>query len=366
MDQSRWAPKQQQQQEEKTSESWPTSSLSASAPSFAPAPAPASPSEVEVDSFAQTGAAGNNLFDDVVPAEESMRVRSDDDLFSDDFTPVAQPVVEIPTPTPTRAPSSGSGGRGDGAKQGTARGSIGRGNRASNQAPGSGQTPSTSMSHSPRSAELQQLPDALDKAPTAPRKEPIVTAVRGDRHATGGVRKPKLTEDELVAKMARISIHNAELSAAHARSEADAASFAQREQQASQKQKVERRDRQQMMGEREKNRMRKLKGMEGREWDAVKREDEFERGGKFDKSGGFAGDQQGYSDGGEYLYREPKQGKSAGGGGGGGKVGVQGAPAREEFPALPPAPTGAAQRTAQPDRTSELQSWADQVESSDA
>jgi len=195
--------------------------------------------------------------------------------------------------------------------------------------------------------------------------------VRGDRHATGGVRKPKLTEGELAEKMARISIKNASLTAAHARAEADAASFAEREQQAKQvaslRQKEERRDRQQMMGEREKNRMRKLKAMEGREWDAEKNDEDFQRGGRFDKRGGFAGDKEDYDDGREYLYRESRgggadKGRGAGRGARGGRAQEQSAPKQEDFPALSAGP--AKEVAADNNDPAGTASWADQVESS--
>ena len=347
MDQSRWAPK---QHEEKVAYTTPPShSLSAAAPSFAPAPPP-----TEVVSFAEVQ---NEQFDDVVPVEESMRVRNDDDLFSDDFTPVTQPVVE------TSAASKGSRGRGDRTARGREDASRGSVSHASQQ---TAPTPQRQQAETQQQQQQPQAqPDTTEKVQPAsqPRKEPVIQAVRGDRHATGGVRKPKLTEDELATKMAQISIRNAELSAAHERSEADAASFAQREQQASAKQKVERRDRQQMMGEREKNRMRKLKAMEGREWDAEKNEDDFGKGAKHDKSGGFAGDQGDYSDGREYLYREPKPPGRGGarGGGGQGRL-TQNAPAKDDFPALPAAKTVASEPSS---RTGEVQSWADQVEAGD-
>jgi hypothetical protein len=206
--------------------------------------------------------------------------------------------------------------------------------------------------------------------------------VRGDRQDTGGVRKPKLTEAELEQKMAAIQIKNASLTAAHARAEADAASFQQREEAAKQavrqekekaqkREKEERRDRQQMMGERERNRQRKLKAMDGREWDAEKNEDDF-KGSRFDKKGGFAGDKEDYTDGREYIYREPRGGQrgARGRGRGGAREGgrEQNVPKQEEFPALPPAAkesrTEKTVKSAAPDAGSGDKSWADQVESS--
>ncbi|KAK5702135.1 hypothetical protein LTR97_004955 [Elasticomyces elasticus] len=359
MYQSRWAPKPDEQAEEdKANELRPTTSLSASALSFSPGPPP--PDVSSNDSFAQTGAAQNELFDDVVPVDESMRVRSEDDLFSDDFTPVAQPVVE-------RAPVRG---RGDGQRnRGRGRG-RGRGVAPGNAAP---PTPAQAAPVIQADGAQKDTPAAPpEDAPSGPRREGV-PSVRGDRRATGGLKKPKLTEDELAEKMAKISIRNAELSKAHAAAEADAASFAEREvqakQQAAQKQKVERKDRQQMMGEREKNRMRKLKAMEGREWDAEKNEEDFQKGGRSDKHGAFAGDQQDYNDGREYLLRDVRGGGSRGGGRGG-QTQPQRAPKQEEFPELPAkkqvdaapgAESAVVNEASAP--TDAKASWADQVES---
>ena len=116
--------------------------------------------------------------------------------------------------------------------------------------------------------------------------------------------------------------------------------------------------------------------MEGREWDAEKNEDDFARGGRFDKRGGFAGDNYDYTDGREYLYREPR---GRGGGRGGGRGAERGgrqvqdiAPKQEDFPALPSANTGAPScdtpSTTDPTTADPMpaagKSWADQVESS--
>ena len=222
-----------------------------------------------------------------------------------------------------------------------------------------------SMPSNDQTSEAQETA-APEDAPKGPRREGV-PSVRGDRQATGGIAKPKLTEEELAEKMARIQIKNATLTAAHARAEADAASFAQREEQAkqvsAQRQKEERRDRQQMMGERERNRMRKLKAMEGREWDAEKNEADFQKGGHFDKKGAFAGDKEEYTDGREYLYREPRGGsRGSRGGGRAREARGQAAPKQEDFPALPASNTavnsgGAIDRDA-------VKSWADQVEAS--
>lgn len=100
-------------------------------------------------------------------------------------------------------------------------------------------------------------------------------AVRGDRTATGGVRKPKLTDEELTAKLAAAKERSQNIAAAHARAQADAASFEERERIASAKRERDRVERKAMDSEREKNRQRKMAVMGGREWDADKNEDDF-------------------------------------------------------------------------------------------
>jgi hypothetical protein len=91
-----------------------------------------------------------------------------------------------------------------------------------------------------------------------------------------------------------MAIKNAALAAAHERSTADAEAFEAREAAAAQRRKEDRVNRQQMMGEREKNRQRKLQALGGREWDAEKREEDFrigpaERGARRGAYGGVAG-----------------------------------------------------------------------------
>ncbi|PGH27779.1 hypothetical protein AJ80_00567 [Polytolypa hystricis UAMH7299] len=102
-----------------------------------------------------------------------------------------------------------------------------------------------------------------------------VFAVRGDRSGTGGVKKPKLTEDELSARIAAAKANAAKLSAAHARAEADEAFFQERERVAAEKRAAEFQNRRVMNGERERNRQRKLIAQKGREWDAEKDMEEF-------------------------------------------------------------------------------------------
>ncbi|KAI4765302.1 hypothetical protein E4T52_00129 [Aureobasidium sp. EXF-3400] len=202
--------------------------------------------------------------------------------------------------------------------------------------------------------QQEQQPSATTTATTtAEPSKPATNAVRGDRTATGGLRKPKLSEQELAEKMSRISLKNEKLAAAHARAEADAADFAEREEVAAKRRQEERRDRQQMMGEREKNRLRKLKAVGGREWDAEKPDDADAFGGPRQAGGrgrgahggiagqrnqdgsreGFSGDREDYTDGREYMYREDRgRGRGRGRGGRGGAPGRGGRGPQQERP----------------------------------
>ncbi|KAF2239690.1 hypothetical protein EV356DRAFT_513972 [Viridothelium virens] len=218
-------------------------------------------------SFVQSQSEDNLFDDDVTYAEEFAQTRAPDDLFDDDFTPVAPETV---TAQPTsQQPSIPTGPRGRGSN--TSRGGRGRGRGVSNFKPPSGRG--------------QPQPDvgiaaASDNAPATPAAtQDRPSSVRGDRTLTGGVQKPKLSEEELTERMQQISLKNSSLLEAHARAEADAASFAEREArntaQAAQRRKVDRVNRQQMMGERERNRQRKLDALGVREWDMEKKEEDF-------------------------------------------------------------------------------------------
>lgn len=327
-----------------------------------------------------------------------MRIRSEDDLFAEDFRPVPQPqpVVETQTREVEQArPGRGRGGLGARGTSGGLRGNDrgrgrGRGGRVqTSSAPGRGgsavsasrdqqsndnpatlaaQPDSTAAAAAPNASTPSTTGDPTTTTTIAPTVASTTPAVRGDRKRTGGTPHTRLTTSELEAKIAAIKLKNANLTAAHERAEADAASFAQREQQAAvqatQRQKVERRDRQVMMGERERNRERKLRGMEGREWDSHKGEEEAGRG--TDRPLASGRDDGGYDDGREYLYREPRdgdrgRGRGRGRGGrGDGKTRAQAPPRTEEFPALAP-PSQQSLMSNSVNREA-VRSWADQVE----
>lgn len=75
--------------------------------------------------------------------------------------------------------------------------------------------------------------------------------------------------------MAAAKLKAEKLSAAHARAEADEASFKERERVAERKRRVENQHRRVMNGERDKNRQRKLEAQTGREWDLNKKEEDY-------------------------------------------------------------------------------------------
>ncbi|EXJ53953.1 hypothetical protein A1O7_09290 [Cladophialophora yegresii CBS 114405] len=120
----------------------------------------------------------------------------------------------------------------------------------------------------PTSASAADDRATASASPSAvPAKPP---AVRGDRTLTGGLARVKLTDEQLTAKLAAAKERSQNVAAAHARAQADAASFQERERIATEKRAVANKERRVMEGEREKNRLRKLGNREGREWDRDK------------------------------------------------------------------------------------------------
>ncbi|KAK3051871.1 hypothetical protein LTS18_012359 [Coniosporium uncinatum] len=209
-------------------------------------------------------------------ADEFAQTRPPDDLFDDDFIPISAPTAPItsatsqPTPPtqprPPTEPSSFS-------IRGRASRSRGGHNRTS---PPQHHLPSEPDIITTASATPDAPPENAPEAATTTATTIIPTAVRGPRHLTGGTPKPKLTDAELSARLSAMSIKNRSLAEAHARAEADRQSSEKREQQAVVRRREERVNRQQMMGERERNRQRKLGARGGREWDVEKEEEEIE------------------------------------------------------------------------------------------
>lgn len=255
---------------------------------------------------------------------------TDDLFFDDDFTPVAEPVVEqnpveappedpIPGDAP---PTSGLGQsqhsqntpRGPASAERGGRGRVrarvrgrGRGGANGSDAREAKEKPQEKETIDADAAPEANTTEAAEppSAPTGPKDPKPTHSVRGDRTLTGGTPRARLTEEELNAKLASMRSRNEALTAAHARAEADLANFearealaaqknAERRKQQAERQKQERQNRQQMMGEREKNRQRKLEAQQGREWDFGKEEgfvgtgDERRRGAARGAYGGVA------------------------------------------------------------------------------
>lgn len=308
------------------------------------------------------------------------QTRQPDDLFDDDFTPyiepAAEPIVEGPPPAQQNA-------------------KIAQQKMAISPA-----APATPPKAEP--PETISTADASSRPVTKSElKPPLSLSVRGDRSATGGILKPKLTEDELSARLTAARLNNAKREEAHRLAEADEAEFQQREAQEIQKRRQEGIARREMDREREKNRQRKLAVKSGREWDESKEEVKptTMSGGTFrGANGGYRGSgRRGSRDvrdltsrDGEYGARGRGRGRGLRGDyrgdrGRGGRSGQTAAdrtntkvPTASDFPELPKAGAGAGAGTgpdkpkftaAEVDRMMKSppgpqQSWADQVEAS--
>lgn len=181
----------------------------------------------------------SSTLEDCRPMEEFAQTRQPDNLFDDDFTPIS---VEP-----------------------AAQGAAPRRNHAQGR--------NLNLNPSSSNSRPMAKPADSEEVSKAPNTEPASRAVRGDRSATGGITKPKLTEEELSARLEAVKLNNARREAAHRLAEADEASFQKREAQEIQKRKEAGVAREAMEKEREKNRLRKLGAQAGREWDEGK-EDE--------------------------------------------------------------------------------------------
>jgi hypothetical protein len=244
--------------------------------------------------------------------DEFAQTRPPDDLFDDDFTPVveSQLVYDPPPPAPAPQPQQQfREPRYDGPRdlpRGVPRGPRGaRGGRRGGAAAAPRSPPkpappiSTTDDAEPAPATEGASSEDLkpDDEPTSPTAAPTGPAtatkttpsVRGDRSLTGGPAKKKLTDTELAAKLAAMSLKNKALTEAHEKAQKDQEAYTEREQRAAERRKVEKAERQVMMGERERNRERKLKAFGGREWDAEKNEEDFRDDGRRARRGAHGG-----------------------------------------------------------------------------
>lgn len=263
----------------------------------------------EMDQFAQTRGADDLFDDEIIPiSTEEQQVQPE--VITPEPEPEPQEVQVPEKPAPEQpiprgeTPQRGRGGERGRGRRG--RGKGGRGGRESEQkrsessprkknpvnAPAADAREAGSSKSKPekpeKPVETKEAKEETDPVEEGNGEDPNangaeaqrVPAVRGDRSATGGLRKPKLTEEELSKRIAAAKENAVKKAAAHARAEADQASFMEREQEAAKKRREELAHRRVMDSEREKNRQRKLKAQTGREWDSQKREEDYDpRGG---------------------------------------------------------------------------------------
>ena len=181
--------------------------------------------------------------------------RPPDDLFIDDFTPLAEPVVE---PAPSLEPVLRPGGQSQSSTHPLP-------NQQNHGANGPRKQP-TGRNTS------KQGTDGANSRPGTLEANKQTTSARGDRTATGGTSKPRLTTEELNAKMEAMKVKNSNLEEAHARQKADEESFRANEAATKERNRQERANRQAMLSEREKNAQRKMQAQQGRDWDVSKEE----------------------------------------------------------------------------------------------
>ena len=230
--------------------------------------------------------------------EDFSQSRGDDNLFDDEIVPIElsseAPVEEVTqkleqvsfsppanttsAPSPQQIPTQRGRGRGRGAPIRGAP-SRQRGLADSRFAPQAQPQPPSAPVEIAIAQETTTSPSAgtassepPNSAPTAPATKPRPPAVRGDRSATGGFTRPKLSEDELTAKLAAAKAKSQETAAAHARAQADKDSFDARERVARERREKEEKRKKELEGERESNRRRKMDAgaVGGREWDREK------------------------------------------------------------------------------------------------
>lgn len=283
----------------------------------------------EMDQFAQTRGA-DDLFDDEIIPISTEEQQAQTEVITPEPEPESQEIQVPEKPAPEQpvprgeTPQRGRGGERGRGRRG--RGKGGRGGRESEQKRSESSPRKKNPINAPAAdarepGASKPKPEKTDKPvePKEPKEETDtveegdgedlaangaeaqrVPAVRGDRSATGGLRKvcspsltkitevpkltvyfqPKLTEEELSKRIAAAKENAVKKAAAHARAEADQASFMEREQEAAKKRREELAHRRVMDSEREKNRQRKLKAQTGREWDSQKREEDYDpRGG---------------------------------------------------------------------------------------
>lgn len=100
-------------------------------------------------------------------------------------------------------------------------------------------------------------------------------AVRGDRSGTGGIKKPKMTEEELTERMEKMKLISEQRAKQHDKQEADKAAQSKIEKLNQQKYAEELKATREQDMERAKNQQRKLRAQGGREWDSEKQDSDI-------------------------------------------------------------------------------------------
>ena len=214
--------------------------------------------------------------------------------------------------------------------------------------------------------------------PQAPQQSARPTAVRGDRHLTGGPAHKKLTEEELSEKMEKMKILNAQKAERFRLSEEDSAAYARKEKEMEKKKLEEQKNARAMDMERAKNRQRKLAAQGVREWDSEKQESdivdgrgrgrrsEYVRGGhggvirgglaesRYAQAGNEDAESNSQSSKGRGGFEIRGRGSRRGRGGirggiGGGKPIPATIPTKDDFPELPTPPRASAAETKAPE-----------------
>ncbi|KAG8532815.1 uncharacterized protein KY384_002693 [Bacidia gigantensis] len=181
--------------------------------------------------------------------DEFAQTRAPDDLFfDDDYTPLPAPTPQI-YETEQTPPLELQNNR-----------SASPSKESEVQPPDQPPAPVLTNSPTPTSPPTARSTNVIAQSPTAPRIAPV----RGDRHLTGGLVKPKLTEEELSSKLAAAKLNSAKRAEAHRLAEADEADFHAREAKVQVRRQEEGKARRVMDMERERNRIRKL-GAQGEE-----------------------------------------------------------------------------------------------------
>ncbi|KAJ5537319.1 hypothetical protein N7513_010505 [Penicillium frequentans] len=304
----------------------------------------------DMDEFAQTRGADDLFDDEIIPVSAEEQNVQTEVVVVPESEPT--PPQEITPPEKQPSPRGEPSQRGDNSQRGRGRGGQAKQGRSLQDSRWADPKPAENTSRKkktpvnvaepkvtpaappaetaekrPEAEKPQSTPDEESKKDSANGPDAQrVPAVRGDRSATGGLRKAKLTEAELSKRMAAAKENAAKKAAAHARAEADQASFMEREQIAAKKRREELASRRVMDKEREQNRQRKLKAQTGREWDSEKREDDYNpRGGgsqyRRGMHGGVSGQVRRDFDGAseEPSHTTPGRGRGRGGRGGRGR-----------------------------------------------